>query len=155
MRLRIIAVGQHISPWADSAVRDYLSRFPKDFTVELVEVRTEARNGRTPAQLMAAEAQNILKNVEAGDHVVVLDERGADLTTMALAKSCARWRAEALDVVFIIGGPDGLAPEVKARADDTIKLSSLTLAHAFARVLLAEQLYRAWSILAGHPYHRA
>lgn len=155
MRLRIIAVGQRITEWAQSASRDYLSRFPRDFAVELVEVRTQPRNGRTPAQLMAAEAEDILKHVEETDWVVVLDERGADLTTMDLAKSCARWRADAQDVVFVIGGPDGLAPEVKARANSLIKLSSLTLAHAFVRVLLLEQLYRAWSILAGHPYHRA
>lgn len=153
--IRIVAVGQRIAEWADTACRDYLGRFPRDFEVELKEIRTEARNGRTPAQLMRAEAEHILEKIADDDLVVVLDEHGVDWTTMDLAKSVARWRSERRDVVFVIGGPDGLAPEVKARADVTLRLSAMTLPHAFARVLLAEQLYRAWSILARHPYHRA
>ena len=120
MGIRIVAVGQRIVDWADTAVRDYLGRFPREFPVSLVEIRTEPRNGRTPAQLMKAEAEHIRR-----------------------------------EIVFVIGGPDGLAPEVKARANETMRLSAMTLPHALARVLLSEQLYRAWSILAGHPYHRA
>ena len=145
MGIRIVAVGQRIVDWADTAVRDYLGRFPREFPVSLVEIRTEPRNGRTPAQLMKAEAE----------HIVVLDEHGRDATTMALARSIASWRSDRREIVFVIGGPDGLAPEVKARANETMRLSAMTLPHALARVLLSEQLYRAWSILAGHPYHRA
>lgn len=155
MSIRIVAVGQRIVDWADIAVRDYLGRFPRDFPVSLVEIRTEPRNGRTPSQLMQAEAKHILEKIDESDFVVVLDEHGADRTTVELAREVAAWRTDRLDVVFVIGGPDGLAPEVKARANLTMRLSTLTLPHALARVLLAEQLYRAWSILARHPYHRA
>lgn len=155
MGIRIVAVGQRIVDWADTAVRDYLGRFPREFPVSLVEIRTEPRNGRTPAQLMKAEAEHILDKIEDDDWVVVLDEHGRDATTMALARSVAAWRSDRREVVFVIGGPDGLAPEVKARANETMRLSAMTLPHALARVLLSEQLYRAWSILAGHPYHRA
>mgnify|MGYP000855826693 CR=1 FL=1 len=150
MRIRIIAVGQHIADWAASAVKDYLGRFPRGFSVELKEIRTEPRAGQTPARLMAAEGERILAALDESDFVVVLDEHGRDLTTVDFAKSLVRWRD-----VFVIGGPDGLSPEVKARAKATIRLSAMTLPHAMARVLLAEQIYRAWSILAGHPYHRA
>lgn len=155
MKTRIIAVGQHIADWAGIAVSDYLSRFPKDFRVELKEVRTERRAGQTPAKLMQAEADRILKEVDPADFVVVLDEHGIDLTTMDLARRFSQWRSNAESPVFIIGGPDGLAPAVKERANLTIRLSSMTLPHAFARVMLAEQIYRSWSILANHPYHRA
>ena len=132
MQIRIVAVGQRITEWAQSAVSDYLSRFPRDFRVELREIRTEPRAGQTPARLMAAEAERILA-----------------------ARHFSHWRADGEAPVVVIGGPDGLAPEVKARANLTIRLSSMTLPHAFARVMLSEQIYRAWSILAGHPYHRA
>ena len=155
MQTRILAVGQRITDWAQTAVTDYLSRFPRDFRVELREIRTEPRAGQTPAKLMAAEAERILATIDPDDFVVVLDEHGKDLTTMDLAKQFSRWRADGETPVFVIGGPDGLSPEVKAKAKMTIRLSSMTLPHAFARVMLAEQIYRAWSILAGHPYHRA
>lgn len=155
MQTRIIAVGQRIADWAQTAVGDYLSRFPRDFRVELKEIRTEPRAGQTPARLMAAEAERILAAVEPDDFVVVLDEHGKDMTTMELARQFARWRADGENPVFIIGGPDGLAPEVKAAARMTLRLSAMTLPHALARVLLSEQIYRAWSILAKHPYHRA
>lgn len=155
MRIRIIAVGQHIADWAASAVKDYLGRFPRGFSVELKEIRTEPRAGQTPARLMAAEGERILAALDENDFVVVLDEHGRDLTTVDFAKSLVRWRDEGDAIVFVIGGPDGLSPEVKARVKATIRLSAMTLPHAMARVLLAEQIYRAWSILAGHPYHRA
>lgn len=155
MQTKIIAVGQRIADWAQDATRDYLGRFPRDFRVELREIRTEPRHGKTPAQLMEAEAGRILEAVDRDDLVVVLDEHGRDVTTMELAELFASWRRENHTPAFIIGGPDGLAPAVKERADLKIRLSSMTLPHAFARVLLAEQVYRAWSILAGHPYHRA
>ncbi len=155
MRIKIVAVGQHIVDWAKIAVSDYLGRFPRDFRVELREIRTEHRSGQTPAKLMQAEGERILSQIEPGEHVVVLDEHGRDLTTMDFAADISRWRNDRLDVVFIIGGPDGLSPEVKAAASEQIRLSAMTLPHALARVLLAEQLYRAWSILARHPYHRA
>jgi|GEM_PF-140085 len=127
MQIRIVAVGQRITEWAQSAVSDYLSRFPRDFRVELREIRTEPRAGQTPARLMAAEAERILAAIEPDDFVVVLDEHGKDLTTMDLARHFSHWRADGETPVFVIGGPDGLAPEVKARANLTIRLSSMTL----------------------------
>ena len=155
MHTKIVAVGQRISEWAQIATTDYLGRFPRDFRVELKEIRTEPRAGQTPARLMAAEAERILDAIEPDDFVVVLDEHGKDMTTMDFARQFARWRADGETPVFVIGGPDGLSPDVKARARLTIRLSTMTLPHAFARVMLAEQIYRAWSILANHPYHRA
>ncbi|MDY3115151.1 MAG: 23S rRNA (pseudouridine(1915)-N(3))-methyltransferase RlmH [Sutterella sp.] len=155
MRIKIIAVGQHIAEWARIATQDYLGRFPRDFSVELKEVRTEHRSGLPPAKLMQAEAERILSHIEPGEYVIALDEHGRTLTTMEFAQSLSRWRNEAFDLVFIIGGPDGLAPSVKEVANESLRLSSMTLPHALARVLLAEQLYRAWSILAKHPYHRS
>ena len=155
MRIRIVAVGQHIADWAENAVRDYLGRFPRGFDVQLKEVRTEPRSGQVPAKLMAAEAERIRAAIDPGDYVVILDEHGRDVTTMDFARLVAKRRAESETLVFVIGGPDGLAPEAKALGRETIRLSAMTLPHAFARVLLAEQIYRAWSILANHPYHRA
>lgn len=155
MRIRILAVGQHIADWAQEAVRGYLARFPRTWPVELKEIRTEPRAGQTPARLMALEGERILAAVEPGDFVVVLDEHGRDFTTVEFARALAEWRTEGDRVVFVIGGPDGLSPAVKEKARRTMRLSAMTLPHALARVLLAEQIYRAWSIEAGHPYHRA
>ena len=149
MRVLILAVGQHISDWAQDAVRGYLGRFPRSWRVELKEIRTEPRAGQTPARLMQLEA------LEEDDYVVVLDEHGKDFTTTEFARSLNEWMSEASRVVFVIGGPDGLAPEVKEKARRLMRLSAMTMPHALARVFLAEQLYRVWSIGAGHPYHRA
>ena len=155
MRLTIVAVGLRQPEWADCAVRDYLGRFPKDFTVQLKEVKAEPRNGQPSAKLMAQEAQRIRKAIPAGDIVVALDEHGKDLTTVDFANKINAWKNEGAGVSFVIGGADGLDAELKRGARLMIRLSSMTLPHAFARVLLAEQIYRAWSILNNHPYHRA
>lgn len=155
MRVRILAVGQHIAGWAQEAVQGYLARFPRGWSVELREIRTEPRAGQTPARLMQLEAERILAALEPGDFPVILDEHGKEFTTAEFARAMAHWSSEADRIVFVIGGPDGLAPEVKAKARAQIRLSAMTLPHALARVVLAEQLYRVWSIGAGHPYHRA
>lgn len=158
MRITVVAVGQRQPAWAQAAVDDYLGRFPADFKVELKEVKAEARSGKgnePVARLMAAEAARIRAAVPAHGRIVALDERGADWTTEQLASRLGRWRDDGVQPVFVIGGPDGLDPALKADAHVTLRLSSLTLPHALARVVLAEQLYRAWSMLANHPYHRA
>jgi 23S rRNA (pseudouridine1915-N3)-methyltransferase len=156
MKLNIVAVGQRQPAWADAAVADYLARFPADFSVTLKEVRAEARSGSTPVErLLAAEAERLRTAIPGGSVVVALDERGKDWSTAQFAESIGRWRDAAESVSFVIGGPDGLDPDLKRSARVQLRLSSLTLPHALARVLLAEQLYRAWSLLAGHPYHRA
>ena len=158
MRITIVAVGQRQPAWAQTAVNDYLARFPADFKVELKEVKAEPRGtkGNDPiARLLAAEAARIDAAIPRAAHLVALDERGEAWTTAELASSLGHWRDEALHPTFVIGGPDGLDPSVKQRAQMTLRLSSMTLPHALARVLLAEQLYRAWSLLTNHPYHRA
>ena len=158
MRITIVAVGQRQPAWAQAAVDDYLGRFPADFKVELKEVKAEPRStkGNDPvARLLAAEAARIDAAVPRGAHLIALDEHGEAWTTAKLAKSLGRWRDEALRPTFVVGGPDGLDASMTQRAQTTLRLSSMTLPHALARVLLAEQLYRAWSMLANHPYHRA
>ena len=155
MHITIGAVGQKLPSWAQTAVEDYLARFPRDFTVSVKEVRAEARAGGKPvAQVMAAEAERIERAIPAGDVLVAMDEHGRDMTTMDFARKLNGWKNEGSGVTFIIGGADGLDPALKARARLMLRLSSMTLPHAFARVLLTEQIYRAWSILANHPYHR-
>jgi 23S rRNA (pseudouridine1915-N3)-methyltransferase len=155
MRFLVVAVGAGQPHWVDDAFAEYAKRMPREARLELAEVRAEPRRSGKPVDaLLAAEAKRIAGAIPRGAARVVLDERGRDLTTTELAKLASRWLEGGRDVTFLIGGPDGLAAETKAGADATLRLSSLTLPHGLVRVLLAEQLYRAMSILAGHPYHR-
>ncbi|HEX5684066.1 MAG TPA: 23S rRNA (pseudouridine(1915)-N(3))-methyltransferase RlmH [Ideonella sp.] len=155
MRLLIAAVGQRQPAWADTAYDDFAKRFPPEMRLELKAVKAEPRSGgKTAAQLMAAEAPRLEAVAPKGARRVLLDERGTRLTTVQLAERMNAWRSEGRDVVFFIGGPDGLDPVLKTTADESLRLSDLTLPHAFVRVLLAEALYRAWSLAIGHPYHR-
>jgi 23S rRNA (pseudouridine1915-N3)-methyltransferase len=158
MKLLVLAIGQRQPAWADAAWDDFAKRFPPEMRLELRALKTEPRNGgKTAAQCMAAEAQRIeavLAKDARGARRVVLDEAGTRRTTQQLAERLRSWRDDGRDVALIIGGPDGLDPAVKHGADETLRLSDLTLPHAFARVLLAEALYRAGSLLQGHPYHR-
>jgi 23S rRNA (pseudouridine1915-N3)-methyltransferase len=154
MRLLIVAVGQRVPDWAQTAWDDYAKRFPAELRVELKAVKTEARGSKTLEQLVAAERKRIEEAIPKGARIVALDERGTSLTTLALAAKLKTWQLEGDDVALVIGGPDGLEPAFRQAAHERIRLSDLTLPHAFARVLLIEQLYRAWSINANHPYHR-
>lgn len=155
MRLFILAVGHKMPGWIETAFAEYAKRMPPELRIELKEIKSEQRsNSRTAETVMAAEAQRIDAALPRGCRLVCLDERGQDLTTMRLAQSLTGWQQDGRDVAFVIGGADGLDPALKARADTLIRLSSLTLPHGMVRVLLAEQLYRAWSINANHPYHR-
>jgi 23S rRNA (pseudouridine1915-N3)-methyltransferase len=154
MKLLVLAVGQRQPAWADTAWADFAKRFPPEMRLELKALKAEPRNARSPAQCMAAEAQRIEVALPKGARRVVLDERGTRTTTQQLAERLGAWRAEGRDVAFLVGGPDGLDGAMKAEADETLRLSDLTLPHAFVRVLLAEALYRAWTLLQGHPYHR-
>ena len=154
MRLVVAAVGQRQPAWADAAWDDFAKRFPADCKLELKALKAEPRAGKTAVQCMAAEAQRLESALAKGVRRVILDERGSRLTTAQLAERLQFWRGDGRDVAFLIGGPDGLDPALKATADETLRLSDLTLPHAFARVLLAEALYRAWSVVQGHPYHR-
>lgn len=154
MRLVIVAVGQRIPTWAQSAWDDYARRFPPEIRLELRAVKTEARASKALATVLAGERGRIEAAIPAGSRIVVLDEHGARLATLDLAARLRQWQMDAMDVALVIGGPDGLEPAFKQRAHERIRLSDLTLPHAFARVLLVEQLYRAWSVNANHPYHR-
>jgi 23S rRNA (pseudouridine1915-N3)-methyltransferase len=156
MKLLVVAVGTRMPGWVQTAWQDFAKRMPRDCALELHEIKADARTqGRTVAQMMHAEAQRIEAALPAAAHRVILDEHGRDLTTLELAQRLKDWRASGHDVALIVGGPDGLDPELKRTARETLRLSSLTLPHPMVRILLAEQLYRAWSILSGHPYHRA
>ncbi|MCU0920845.1 MAG: 23S rRNA (pseudouridine(1915)-N(3))-methyltransferase RlmH [Burkholderiaceae bacterium] len=154
MKLLVLAIGQRQPAWADAAWADFAKRFPPEMRLELKALKAEPRSARTPVQCMAAEAQRIEAACPKGARRVVLDERGARITTQQLNKRLGPWRSEGRDVAFLIGGPDGLDGTLKATADETLRLSDLTLPHAFVRVLLAEALYRAWTLLQCHPYHR-
>jgi len=154
MRLLLVAVGLRQPAWADSAYEDFSKRFPPELRLELKAVKAETRGSKTAEQLMAAEALRIEAALPKGVRRVILDEHGERRSSLQLADRMKLWMGDGRDVALIIGGPDGLAPVLKATADETLRLSDLTLPHAFARVLLAEGLYRAWTIMTGHPYHR-
>ncbi len=154
MKLLIVAVGQRVPDWAQTAWDDYAKRFPPELRVELKAVKTEPRGSRTVEQLMAAERKRIEEAIPKGTRIVALDERGTTLSTMALAAKLKDWQLGGGDVALVIGGPDGLEPAFRQAAHERIRLSDLTLPHAMVRVLLVEQIYRAWSINANHPYHR-
>ena len=154
MRLTIVAVGQKVPDWAQTAYDDYAKRFPPELKVELKAVKTEPRGSKTLENLLAAERTRIEGAIARGCRIVALDERGTAVTTMALAENLKNWQLSGDDVAIVIGGPDGLDASFKQSAHQRIRLSDLTLPHAMVRVLLIEQLYRAWSITINHPYHR-
>jgi 23S rRNA (pseudouridine1915-N3)-methyltransferase len=154
VRLVIVAVGQRVPDWAQTAWDDYAKRFPHELKIELKAVKTEARGSKTVEQLYAAERKRIEEAIPRGARIVALDERGTSLRTTALAERLTDWQLGGGDVALVIGGPDGLDPEFRQAAHERVRLSDLTLPHAMVRVLLIEQLYRAWSINANHPYHR-
>lgn len=154
MKLRIVALGHRLPSWVDEAYADYARRMPPTLSLELVEIKAEARGrGKSVGQMLAAEAKRIAVATQ-GFQVVALDEHGAGWTTARLAAALSAWRDSSLDVAFLIGSADGLDAGVKKRAHVVMALSALTLPHGLVRVMLAEQLYRAASLLQGHPYHR-
>ena len=154
MKLVVVAVGQRVPDWAQTAWDDYAKRFPPELRLELKAVKTEPRGSKSLETLYAAERERIEAAIPKGARVVALDERGTALTTQALAAKLKAWQLEGDTVALVIGGPDGLDPAFRQAAHERIRLSDLTLPHAMVRVLLVEQLYRAWSVNAGHPYHR-
>ncbi len=155
MKLLVVAVGQRQPAWADSAWDDFAKRFPPEMRLVLKAIKAEPRSsGKNAAQCMAAEALRIDQATPKAARRVVLDEHGTRLTTAQLAERMHVWRGEGRDTALLIGGPDGLDASIKTTAHETLRLSDLTLPHALVRVLLAETLYRAWSLHEGHPYHR-
>lgn len=155
MRLVLAAVGQRPPAWADAAYQDFAKRLPPELRLSLAAVKAEPRSGgKTAAQMMAAEAQRLEAACPKGARRVVLDEAGSRHNTLQLAERLKFWMGDGRDLVLLVGGPDGLDPALKASADETWRLSDLTLPHALVRVLVAEALYRAWTLTVGHPYHR-
>lgn len=155
MKLIVAAVGTRMPDWVAAGFADYARRMPREWPLELREVKAEPRTtGKPAAAMMAAEAARLRAVLPERCHLVALDEHGRDTTTRALADSLAQWSGAGADIAFLVGGPDGLDPGLKADARAMMRLSSLTLPHALVRVILAEALYRAASVLKGHPYHR-
>jgi 23S rRNA (pseudouridine1915-N3)-methyltransferase len=155
MKITILAVGTKMPRWVDEAFHDYAKRFGRDISLELKEIKPEKRgSGVTAEKGIAAEYHRLIAAIPVRANLVVLDEHGKSWTSLQLSKQMSAWLAGGDDLCFVIGGADGLASELKQRADTLLQLSALTLPHGMVRVLLVEQLYRAASILNNHPYHR-
>lgn len=155
MRLFILAVGNKMPEWITAGFGEYAKRMPREMRIELLEIKPEPRTtGKSTAQIMEAEAGRILAALPAGCWRIALDERGAHLTTRQLSQQMGEWMRGGCDVAFVVGGADGLHESVKSGARQLLALSPMTLPHGLVRVLLAEQLYRAHSLLHNHPYHR-
>ncbi len=154
MRLGILAVGHRLPDWVAKGCAEYVKRMPRELPLSVTEIKPEPRGSKTREQLLTAEKARLQAVLPGYSRIVVLDERGVDLTTLKLAHRLEDWMREGGDTAFIIGGADGIDEELKQRANDTIRLSSLTLPHAMARLILCEQLYRVVSVVKNHPYHR-
>jgi 23S rRNA (pseudouridine1915-N3)-methyltransferase len=140
--------------WVESGCAEYLKRMPREMTVEIVEIKPDKRAaGKNSGQVQEAESKRILE-AAGRDYLIALDERGQEVTTLQLADRMQIWLGGGRDVSLVIGGADGLHADIKSRADWLWSLSKLTLPHGMVRVLLAEQLYRAHSVINNHPYHR-
>lgn len=155
MKLLIVSVGHKMPDWITQGFNEYTKRMPREAKIELLEIKPESRTlGKSTEQIMHAEALRILHALPAHCLRIAMDERGATPTTKQLATQMQDWMRSGDDVAFIVGGADGLHEMVKQSAQHLMALSALTLPHAFVRVLLAEQLYRAYSLMHNHPYHR-
>ena len=155
MQLIIAAVGHKMPAWIEAGFAEYAKRMPPECRLLLKEIKPADRaGGRTAETVMAQERTRIEAAIPKWARIIALDERGKDITTVQLAKYLTEWQQDGRDVTFVIGGADGLDTQFKTGADLLVRISSLTLPHGMVRVLLAEQLYRAWSITQNHPYHR-
>ncbi len=155
MKLKVLAVGQKMPAWVNEGVEEYAKRLPGDFRLLIEEVAPGPRYaGADAARAITKESQALLGRIRPQDHVVALDVQGKSWSSEKLAQRAQDWRMLGQDVVLLIGGPDGLSAECLARANERWSLSPLTLPHPLVRIVLAEQLYRAWTLMSGHPYHR-
>ena len=153
--MRVLTVGTRMPDWVSRGVEEYAKRMPRDLPVEWCEISASKRSRDTAESRMLDECQAIERRLKDQEAIVVLDVDGKVVSTEAIAESIGAWQDQGAKVVFVIGGPDGVHPRLKARAAAKWSLGRITLPHPLVRVILAEQLYRAWSINAGHPYHRA
>lgn len=155
MHIRLLAVGDRQPSWVDDAFKIYTGRFPREWQFRVDKIATARRSKNNKSQqAMDAEGEQILQRIRKTEQVVLLDERGKQMSSQVLATKLSDWQADGRDLCFVIGGPDGVAAPCRERADSIWSMSQLTLPHGLARVLFAEQLYRAWSLQSGHPYHR-
>jgi len=154
MKLQIVAVGHKMPAWVDSACSDYLKRFPANYLVLNTVSPAGRKSGQTVQRIQAQEADSIHSRLKAGDYTIALDEHGRQWSSKDWANQLRRWQLEGFRVNLLIGGADGLSPDLLASVDQKVALGRMTLPHALARVVLVEQLYRARSIVEGHPYHR-
>jgi 23S rRNA (pseudouridine1915-N3)-methyltransferase len=154
MKLKIISVGHKMPSWVEAACAEYTKRMPRELTIEIIEIKPDKRaDGKKNPAVQAAEAERILKAANK-DYLIACDEHGKEKTTVELATMMQSWQEMGRDVSIVVGGADGLDPLLMKQADFCWSLSKLTLPHAFVRVLLAEQLYRAYTVIQNHPYHR-
>jgi 23S rRNA (pseudouridine1915-N3)-methyltransferase len=155
MHIRLIAVGDRQPTWVDDAFETYTARLPREwkFRIDSIAAVRRSKNDKS-SQAMVAEGEQLLAKLRDDEQVVLLDERGKQMTSQSLAEQLSNWQSDGRNLAFVIGGPDGVSNACKARANFKWSLSQLTLPHGLARVLFAEQMYRAWSLQMGHPYHR-
>ncbi|WP_120994177.1 23S rRNA (pseudouridine(1915)-N(3))-methyltransferase RlmH [Stutzerimonas urumqiensis] len=155
MRIRLVAVGSRMPGWVEQGWQEYARRMPPELPLELVEVPLGTRGKNADvSRLIRQEGEAMLARVQPGERVVTLEVHGRPWSTEQLAAEVERWRLDARTINLMVGGPEGLAPEVCARSEQRWSLSPLTLPHPLVRILVAEQLYRAWTVLSGHPYHK-
>ena len=155
MHIRLIAVGDRQPAWVDDAVATYTNRYPPQWRFRIDSISAARRSKKAATgKAREAETEQILARVNSGERLVLLDERGMSMSSTQLGRRLSDWQSDGRDLCFVIGGPDGVTDACRNHADLVWSLSALTLPHGLARVLLAEQLYRAWSLSTGHPYHR-
>jgi len=156
MQINLLAVGHNMPVWVNDSFSEYTKRLPQDYHLSLSEVKPEKRNKNSNIKdITTEEGKRLINTIPQGNWVIALDEQGQLWNTNHLATKLEQWHDDAQDISLLIGGADGLSEDVKSRANTLWSLSSLTLPHPLVRVIIAEQIYRAWSIICGHPYHRA
>lgn len=155
MRLHLVTVGTRTPAWVNTGFKEFNKRLPKEFHLNLIEVTPATRSKSSSIEkIMAEESKRVRAAIPEGSLIIALDEHGKQMDSQQLSKKLGSWTRDGRDVVFVIGGADGLADDIKNSADMLWSLSSLTLPHALVRVVLVEQIYRAWTIMNNHPYHR-
>ena len=155
MKIRLIAVGSKMPGWVEEGWHEYARRLPGEMPLELVEIPLTRRSKNADiTRMIRQEGEAMLAKVQPGERIVTLEVQGRAWSTEQLARELERWRLEARNVNLMVGGPEGLAPEVSARSEQRWSLSALTLPHPLVRILVGEQIYRAWTVLSGHPYHK-
>lgn len=155
MRIRLLVIAGRVGPWVREGFEEYRTRMPRECRLELVEISVPKRASKWDLERLKREQGDRLLAASRGCRVIAMDEVGRQFDSRELASSLRDWMVDGRDVALLVGGPDGLSAECRAAAEQSWSLSRLTLPHALVRIVVAEQCYRAWSLLAGHPYHRA